>query len=69
MEEIRKKTPKAEALVITLTDAGVNWNIDIIKELQNFVVVTTPKEARNVQVITDKLPPEQYPNVRNIFIK
>lgn len=69
MEEIRKKSPNAEALVITLTDAGVNWNIDKIKELKNFVVVTSPKERKNVQIITDSLPPEQYPNVRNIFIQ
>ena len=67
--EIRIKKPQAEALVITLTDAGVFWDIDKIKELKNFVVVTTPKEQRNVQAITDALPPQEYPNVRNIFIR
>ena len=67
--EIRIKKPQAEALVITLTDAGVFWDIDKIKELKNFVVVTTPKEKRNVKAITDALPPQEYPNVRNIFIR
>jgi hypothetical protein len=69
VSEVKKKNKNAEALVLTLTDAGVNWNLRLIEEIKNFVVVTTPKEARNVAVITEKLPPEKYPNIRNIFIR
>ena len=69
LEEIKKTKPNAEALVITLTDAGVRWNLDYIKELKNFIVVTTLKESRNVKVISDEFPEKQYPNVRNIFIR
>lgn len=69
MEEIKKKQPNAQPLVLTLTDAGVKWNISLIEKIRNFVVVTTPKEAANVAIISEKLPPATYPNVRNIFVR
>lgn len=69
IQEVKKKQPNAEALVLTLTDAGVKWNLDLIKEIKNFVVVTTPKEAKNVAVITDNFPQNEFPNIRNIFIR
>jgi uncharacterized protein with von Willebrand factor type A (vWA) domain len=69
IQEVKKKQPNAEALVLTLTDAGVRWNLNLIRELKNFIVVTSPKEARNVAVITENFPKQEFPNIRNIFIR
>lgn len=69
MKEKRKSNPNAQSITITLTDAGVTWNKKLIEEIGNFIVVTTPKERRNVMSIIQMFPPEKYPNIRTIFIR